>query len=301
MRVSVTVGWIRPGGLLLLAALVAGCGGSQESGYVDRMSEEHAEDRPVASGAAAEIPDVPVDESEVVYATIEGREVRGFLARPAGERTGGPALIVIQEWWGLNENIRSMARRLAAEGYTALAVDLYEGEVAEDPARARELMSSAMEREAVLEENLRQAHAWLVREAGASKTGTVGWCFGGGWSLRAALLLPKELDAAVVYYGRLETDPERLAVLRTPILGIFGAEDKGIPLEGVREFERVLAELGKPAEIRVYEGAEHAFANPSGTRYDAEAAEDAWARTLDFLATHLKDGGSHLDADRDQS
>jgi carboxymethylenebutenolidase len=149
-------------------------------------------------------------------------------------------------------------------------------------------MSASMEREAELEDNLRQAYAFLTEEAGAPRVGVIGWCFGGGWSLRTALMLPGEIDAAVIYYGRLITDREQLKALDAPLLGIFGAEDGGIPIDGVKEFETALNELGKDSQILIYDGAEHAFANPSGTRYDAEAAEDAWAETLAFLEEHLE-------------
>jgi carboxymethylenebutenolidase len=282
---KVKTGLVLPLAVVLVAV---GCGGSGDEEYAGRMAAEHAGDRPVASGAAEAQPAVQVVEKTVVYATIGSQPVEGFLARPADGPESAPGLIVIQEWWGLNENIRAMARRLAGEGYTALAVDLYGGEVAEDPQQARELMTAAMQNEAELEENLRQAVDYLRANLGASEVGTIGWCFGGGWSLRAALLMPEKIDATVIYYGRVTPDKERLIVLRTPILGIFGAEDSGIPLEGVRAFEQALDELGKEAEIHVYEGAQHAFANPSGTRYDAEAAEQAWSETLAFLKRHLR-------------
>jgi len=263
------------------------CGASGDGDYADRMAAEHAGDRPVASGAASVEPAGAVETETVEYATVDDRVVSGFLARPAGAERGGPAVIVIQEWWGLNDNVRAMARRLAGEGYTALAVDLYAGQVAEDPQRARELMMDAMGREGELEENLRQAYRYLSEARGATRIGTIGWCFGGGWSLRTALLYPNDIAATVIYYGRLVTDREQLATLRMPILGFFGAEDRGIPVESVREFEAALEQLGKHAEIHVYEGADHAFANPSGTHYNAEAAEDAWSRTIAFLAENL--------------
>jgi carboxymethylenebutenolidase len=167
-----------------------------------------------------------------------------------------------------------------------LAVDLYEGEVAEDREGAMTLMRGASENRDRLVENLRQAHAYLAAQ-GATSIGVIGWCFGGGWSLQTGLTLGDEIDATVIYYGRLQTETDALAALASPVLGIFGAEDRGIPLEGVRKFEAALAELGKPASIHVYEGADHAFANPSGTRYNAEAAEDAWSKTLAFFAQHL--------------
>ncbi len=269
-------------GLVLIFA--AGCGGADD--YAERMAEEHADDAPVASPAAAAEPAAEVATERVVYAGEGEGEVRGFLARPAGAE-GAPGMIVIHEWWGLNENIESMARQLAGEGYLALAVDLYGGQVAADRDGARALMTAAMDDRARLEENLRQAYRYL-EEQGAAKVGSIGWCFGGGWSLETALLLPGELDAAVVYYGRVVTDRERLAALTTPVLGHFGSEDGGIPIDGVREFESLLQELGKDARIHVYDGADHAFANPSGTRYHAEAAEQAWARTLAFLEETLK-------------
>jgi carboxymethylenebutenolidase len=277
-------------GICVLGALllVAGCGSGSDEEYADRMATEHEADRPVPGGLAASAvdPSVAIDESEVTYATVNDNSITGFLARPA-EGDGKAGVIVIQEWWGLNDNIRAMARRLAAEGYVALAVDLYEGQVAEESARARELMSAAMERAESLEDNLRQAHRYLG-EQGAESIGVIGWCFGGGWSLRTALLLPDEIDATVIYYGRLVTDSEQLAALESPILGLFGSEDQGIPLESVREFESVLESLGKDAAIHVYEGANHAFANPSGTRYNADAAEDAWKKTLEFFTANLK-------------
>lgn len=278
---------------LMLTGL-AHCARSNDDGgqtaQADRMAVQHADDRPVSSGAATAQPASAVDESTAAYATVGGKAVQGFLARPRGGGAGAPGIIVIHEWWGLNDNIRSMARRFAGEGYAALAVDLYEGQVASDPARARELMSASTEREAELEDNLRQAQRFLKAQ-GAPRVGVIGWCFGGGWALRTALAIPDGIDAAVIYYGQLVTEPERLAALRAPVLGIFGGVDEGIPVDSVLTFERVLKELGREVEIHIYDGAGHAFANPSGTHYVPEAAEDAWAKTLTFLARHLRGTG----------
>lgn len=275
-----------PAGTLLLAA--CGGGGSDASAAADtfesRMAAEHEGDRPVASGAAAASPAQEVSTDTVTYATVDGREVRGYYAEPAAASDSLPGLIVIHEWWGLNENIRSMTRRLAGEGYRALAVDLYGGAVASSPDSASQLTGSVEEDRAL--SNLRQAHRWLG-ERGAPRVGSIGWCFGGGWSLQTALALPQELDASIIYYGRLVTDPGRLEALQMPLQGHFGAEDDAIPVEEVRRFEAVLDSLGRTAEMYVYEGADHAFANPSGTRYAPEAAKRSWARTLEFLDTHL--------------
>lgn len=274
--------WILPAAFLLAAPGLA----QSDKEHTHDMAKEHAGEAPAATPATAETSSVELDTQEVAYATQDGREVKGFFARPKGA-AGVPGLIVIHEWWGLNDNVRAMARKLAAEGYAALAVDLYGGQKAESSEDARGLMEAALKNPGVVEENLRQAYQYLEGQ-GAKKIGSIGWCFGGGWSLRTALLFPKDLDAAVIYYGRLVTEPDQLAPLEVPILGLFGALDKGIPVESVRAFETALKSQGKKAEIHVYEGADHAFANPSGNRYNAEAAEDAWKKTVAFFAVHLK-------------
>jgi len=263
------------------------CGQTGDQDYADKMAKEHKDDTPVASPATDAAPASAVSEARVVYANVGGQDVTGFLAKPEtlGENPAG--VIVIQEWWGLNENIEAMARQLAGEGYVALAVDLYGGQVATDSDKARELVMAAMGNQAAMDDNLRQAYAYLETQ-GAKKIGSIGWCFGGGVSLQTALLFPDQLDAMVMYYGRLVDDESRLATLQMPILGFFGGLDQGIPPDAVHAFEVSLHELGKDAEIHVYENANHAFANPSGTAYNADAATDAWARTLAFFAEHLK-------------
>lgn len=275
-------------GLTIFAACLAPLLAQSESNdaYVARMEIEHASDTPVASPATTTLPAVETTGSDTVYATIDGKQVRGYLARPvAGTATGG--VVVIHEWWGLNDNIRAMANRLAGEGYLALAVDLYEGEVAEDREDASRLARGSAERTPALLANLRQAIDHL-RSEGVEKVGVIGWCFGGGWSLQAALAFPEDIDAATIYYGRLVTDVGRLADLEAPILGIFGALDQGIPVVTVREFQSALTSLGKTASIHIYEDADHAFANPSGTRYNPDAAADAWDKTVTFFARHLR-------------
>lgn len=271
------------------ALLLVGCAPTDSRQTPDeRMAAEHQDDAPVPSPAVAAEPATPVTASEVVYATVDGREVTGYLARPETAEGDLPGILLIHEWWGLNDNIRAVARQLAGEGYLALAVDLYGGESASDPEGARALMGRVRESPEPARENLRQAHAYMKGELGATRIGTIGWCFGGGWSLNAALLLPGEIDATVIYYGHVTTDRDELATITAPILGLFGSEDGAIPVDSVREFESALHELGKDARIHVYPGADHAFANPSGTRYNAEAATDAWAKTLAFFVETLK-------------
>ena len=276
-------------GAIALILLLPACGqAGDEKSDLDRMAQEHKHDKPAATQAATTPPAQEVTGEEVVYAEVGGKPVRGFLAKPKAGQGPLPAVIVIQEWWGLNDNIRQMAKRLAGEGYTALAVDLYGGQVATDPGQAQKLMQAVLQNRAAGEENLRQAYNYLETKQKAPKIGVIGWCFGGGWSLATALMLPDQIDAAVVYYGHLETDKEKLAKLRAPVLGFFGGKDKSLPLATVRQFEAALKELGKPVGVQVYDNADHAFANPSGGNYDEAAAKDSWQRTTAFFAKHLK-------------
>ncbi len=257
--------------------------------YGEQIAQSHAGDLPVPTEAIAEAPRLPVDAGSVIYGQIDGTELTGYLAYPSDRPAELPGLIVIHEWWGLNDNIEAMTERLAGEGYAALAVDLYEGETAEDRDRARELVQVAIDNPERLQENIRQAYAYLETEQQAPRIGSIGWCFGGSWSLNTALLFPEDLDATVIYYGgQLVTDPEQLATLQMPILGLFGAIDDNPSVETVQTFESVLQDLGKSVEIHIYEGADHAFANSSGTRYNPDAAEAAWDETTEFLAEHLQ-------------
>jgi carboxymethylenebutenolidase len=274
--------------LLGTVLLCSGCSRNQMSDkeYTERMAREHAQDAPVPGAASMETSGVDVTNEQVTYATVEGKSVEGYLARPKqGETTSG--IIVIHEWWGLNDNIRTMTDKLAGQGYVALAVDLYGGRSADDPQQAQQLMQAAMQDPSAADSNLRQAYQFLTEKQGIKKVGTIGWCFGGGWSLNTAILLGDKIDATVVYYGRPVTDSDQLEKIQTPILGLYGAEDTGIPVEQVREMESELKALGKTVDIHVYPGASHAFANPSGNRYQPAAAKDAWTRTVAFFKQYL--------------
>lgn len=273
----------------LLAALLAQPSPAQDD-HVTRMAQEHRHDNAAPSPATSPEPAQPVVTEEVTYATLDGTTIHGTLVRPQKSAGPLPGILVIQEWWGLNDNVRAMAKRFAGEGYVTLAVDLYEGKSANDPEKARELMQAAMARPERLRDNLRQARRYLAEKAHATKIGVVGWCFGGGWSLETALDQPAGIDAAIMYYGRTQTDLKELAKLRAPLLGLFGGKDQGIPIDGVRQMEAALATLGKDATIVVYPDADHAFANPSGRNYQAGPAEDAWKRSVAFFGAHLKPG-----------
>ena len=201
-----------------------------------------------------------------------------------------PGIIVIHEWWGLNDNVKAMTRRLAGEGYVALAVDLYGGVTAETPDAAQALMSALLDNPDASRNNLRQAYDYLEKYAFAPRIASIGWCLGGGLSLQTALQYPDALDAMVMYYGQVVTDRDRLAPLNVPVLGFFGAEDESIPVRDVQKFRSTLMELGKTAEVLIVPRVDHAFANPSGGNYNEQAANEAWATTLAFLERHLKLG-----------
>ncbi|MFQ5506802.1 MAG: dienelactone hydrolase family protein [Planctomycetota bacterium] len=210
---------------------------------------------------------------------------RAYLSLPPG-KPPFPAVTVIHEWWGLNDHIMHWADRLAADGYAALAVDLYGGKVARESQEAMAYMRNVDGERA--RKILLAAHRFLAEDARvkAERRGCIGWCFGGGWSLQLALAAP-DLDAGVIYYGRLVNDVEQLKRIGARILGIFGTEDRGLPPRVVRRFEKAMKEAGRDIRILSYE-ANHAFANPSGARYDQRAASAAWTEVRKFLAANLK-------------
>jgi carboxymethylenebutenolidase len=290
---------IPPGLLTLLAIglLLGGCGKNGATpddtetaagrDNVEAMSREHAGDTtdPSPIATVAPLRDV-ISDPRMAYAEVGEELVYGYFSAPADVAEPLPALILIHEWWGLNDNIRAMADRLAGQGYMVLAVDMYGGRVASDPNEARQLMLEVVEEPELANANIRSAYDFL-QTAGAPRIGSLGWCFGGGWSLNAARLYPDDLDASVIYYGRVTDDEDVLRPVNAPILGIFGAEDTGISVASVESFRGALERLRKDYEIHVYPGVGHAFANPTGKNYDADAANDAWNKTLEFLARHL--------------
>lgn len=222
---------------------------------------------------------LPVVAEEVAYF----EEVKGLYVRPT---KGGPypGVVMIHENRGLRPEIRDAAESLAKEGYAVLAVNLLGG-VADDQAGAKSLTSKFDQKKGV--ENMRAATAYL-REKGAPKVASWGWCFGGRQSVELSVS-GEPLDATVVYYGGgMATTTERLAPIKWPVLGIFGDKDQAIPVETVRIFEASLDTLGVPNEIHIYSGVGHAFANPSGMNYAPAETQDAWDKTIAFLNEHLK-------------
>jgi len=274
--------------LLLAASAVSPVMAMNNQQYLLAMAAMHADDAPIASPIALQKPAQPVHGAEVVYATVNGKPVRGYFSEPLHGKHPLPGIIVIHEWWGLNDNIRSMADQLAGEGYAALAVDLYGGQSAKDPNDAKKLMLGVFKDSDAARDNLKQAYAYLQDHEHAPRIGVIGWCFGGGWSLQTALMFPDTLAAAVMYYGQPVDDVAALSKLRMPLMGFFGEQDKGITVQDVRAFQEALKAAKVHAEIHEYPNAGHAFANPSGQNYRPAAAADAWKRTLAFFARYLQ-------------
>lgn len=215
--------------------------------------------------------------------TLKTEDGVAFQVYAVGPEDAKRGMLVIHEWWGLNDHIRGWADRLAELGYRAMAVDLYDGQVATTPDKARALMAAFDQDEA----NAKHRAVLKALQAPGRKVGVIGWCFGGGQSLQASLTAPELVSATVIYYGPLVADADQLKRLRAPVLGIFGTRDTSITPEKVKAFQAAMRQAGKAIEIHVYD-ADHAFANPSGTRYNSEAARQAWDVTKAFLDKHLQ-------------
>lgn len=252
---------------LFVALVLASAPVLAEQGLRDRDHELNR--RPPAQPAG----------EEIVLKTADGKPFPAYITGPKDAKRG---ILVIHEWWGLNDHIRGWADRFAALGYRAIAVDLY-GKVAINPQEARALTQAVNQAEASAKH---RAVLEALTEPGR-KLATIGWCFGGGQSLQASLTAPELVSATVIYYGPLVTDAAKLGPLKAPVLGIFAKRDTSVTPDKVKAFEAAMKAAGKPLELHVYD-ADHAFANPSGDRHNSKAAKAAWEVTREFLNKHLK-------------
>jgi carboxymethylenebutenolidase len=222
---------------------------------------------------------LPITTEEVAYFP----EANGYFVRPS-DGAAYPGIVMIHENRGLRPETKMAAEQLAKEGYMVIAVDLLGG-TAETQDEARALTADFSPETGVA--NMREAVKFL-RAKGATKIASLGWCFGGRQSVALAIS-GEPLDATVVYYGgSMATKEAELRPIKWPVLGIFGAEDQGIPISMVEEFETSLNTLKVENEIYIYPGVGHAFANPSGMNYAPNETKDAWVKTLAFLSKHLK-------------
>jgi carboxymethylenebutenolidase len=218
--------------------------------------------------------------------------VRAILYQPTGKfaQVSGkhPGLIVIHEWWGLNDWVKQQSQEFAGEGYVTLAVDLYRGKVATDSETAHELMRGLPQDRGI--RSLTAAATWLGQQPGVDphRIGAIGWCMGGGFAAQLAVADPS-LNTVIINYGALPTDPGALAQIHAAVLGNFGGLDQGITPGDVHAFAAAMQSLGKPVDVKIYADAGHAFENPSNaTGYRPADTQDAQARYRRFLAEHLR-------------
>jgi carboxymethylenebutenolidase len=210
----------------------------------------------------------------------------GYLAVPDAEH--GPGVIVLQEWWGVDEHIRSLCDRLAAEGFYALAPDLYKGETTTQPSEAQQKMMALSMSE--VEQEMCGAADYLASQPGfeGPGVGAVGFCLGGGLAVWAAATCPNIAAAVTFYYVMPHGKPD-FSAIHGPVLGHFGTADEFIPIEDANKLEAELKDAGVETTFHYYEGAGHAFVNDTnrlGT-HDPELAQLAWGRTIDFLRAAL--------------
>ncbi len=221
-----------------------------------------------------------VETQTVTYNNGE-QDISAYLVLPDGEGPH-PAIVVIHEWWGLTDWVKDNAKRFAEQGYAALCVDLYRGKSTSDAQEAHELMRLPDD-QAVRDMKAGFAYLQEREDVQDNNIGCIGWCMGGGYALKAALNI-SDLDACVICYGRLVTDKNELAPIQCPILGLFGAEDRGIPGETVRKFESQAKDAGKDVEIHIYEGVGHAFMRGDA---DSTATKKAWREIDEFFKSEL--------------
>jgi carboxymethylenebutenolidase len=216
---------------------------------------------------------------------FDGGDTDGYVSTP--KQGSGPGVVVIQEWWGLVDHIKDVCDRFADEGFVALAPDLYHGKTTKSPDEAGKLMMAMRIDEA--ERDLGAAVQYLLTldSTTSRKIGVVGFCMGGALALYTATK-NKSIGASVVFYGGHPKVKPDLPNLNAPVLGLYGEKDRSVTPDLVRELERQVKDLGKQIEVKIYAGADHAFFNDTRPQvYNAEAATDAWQRTIAFLREHL--------------
>jgi carboxymethylenebutenolidase len=256
------------GTAVLILLLLLAAGSVVVSSWLDADSSEH---------------------SNVFFTDAEGHELHGYLARPEGEGPF-PAVLLIHEWWGFNEGMTVLADALAAEGYLVLAADAYRGEVTNNLFRALYLRLSTPEEQVFNDVDAALAYLLAQPEADPERVASMGFCFGGGHSLQLGMRQSENVALTILYYGAVVTEPELLRPLTEGqgVLGVFGADDRSIPLADVLEFEAALNSLDIANQITIYEGVGHAFLTEENYNQPG-AAGDAWQETLTFLAANFQE------------
>lgn len=250
---------------------------------------------PASGQNASGAPDteVPEDIREVVaenlpYAEVQDELVYGHFAFPVDMVDPLPAVILVHDWWGLNDDVRADAERLAASGYIVLAIDLFMGESVDGVSAARRMELDVLENPRRAADNIRQAIDFLRVSSAPPGLAILGFGFGGGWALNTALERPGAIDAVISFYGQVvtDTDVDRLSV---PFLGFFAESDRAVPITTVRNFERTAEALDKDVELRVFDDARRGFAERSSDSYDADTTDEAWVEMLAYLDARFAD------------
>lgn len=271
-----------------VALLVASCNRDEQSKNV--AADEHAGHTTAAPSTATDASAPPAAAAAVATEElVKYGDASGYLALPpAGGEAKKPALVVIQEWWGVDDWIHEQNKRFAGQGYVALAPDLYRGRLAKSPEEAHELMRGMPEDRAMAD--LKAAVDYLASrpDVDPQRIGVIGWCMGGGYALALGTADPR-MKAIAMNYGRLVTDNDAITRISGPVLGNFGGADRGIPAADVNAFGGKLTQYGKLGDIKVYEGVGHAFMNPNNKEgYNEAAAQDAWGRIDRFFDRTLR-------------
>nr|WKN39879.1 dienelactone hydrolase family protein [Tunicatimonas sp. TK19036] len=218
---------------------------------------------------------------DITFPTPDGQQGSAYYLPAKGN--SNKYLFVIHEWWGLNDQIKREAEKLAKDlgQVNVMALDLYDGKVATSQQQAQQYVQS------VSTDRAKAIIQGAIQKAGTgAEIATIGWCFGGGWSLQATILAGEQATGCVMYYGMPVQEMSEIKKINTDVLGIFAEYDGHITPEVVEQFEQNMEEAGKEITVHMYE-ADHAFANPSGSSYDGESAKDAYDKTLAFLKEHL--------------
>ena len=219
--------------------------------------------------------------SMISFMTKDGNTANAYEVK--SEKPSKKYILLFHEWWGLNDYIKKESETLQASlgDVNVLALDLYDGKVAQTSDEASKYAQS------IQSDRVFNIIKGAIDYAGPNaEFGTIGWCFGGGWSLQASILLGDNSKACVMYYGMPEKNPDVLQKLTAPVLGIFGSRDKFITPEIVSEFESNMKKLNKSFDVKIYD-AVHAFANPSNPDHDEKATEDAYKLTVNFFKQNL--------------
>lgn len=226
-----------------------------------------------------------IETSTITYVS-GGDTVSAYLAIPEGEGKF-PALIVIHEWWGLTPWMKSNADEFAKKGYVALAVDLYRGKSATDPKGAMDLVRSLPRERAITD--LKAAFNYLsnLKNVDNKKIGSIGWCFGGGYSFQTALNVP-QLKMCIINYGTVSSDENLLKNIHCPVLCIHGNEDKAISPDSIKAFDIAAKKVGLDVDVEFFPGVGHAFMNPDNPTYKKEIVDTAWKDIYTFLDKNLK-------------